>query len=301
MSVPRVTAIIVTYHSARTVGAALESLRTAHERGQLDCVVVDNDSDDNTKELVQCEHPWVRVVEAGDNLGFGRANNLGLEHVDTPYVLLLNPDAALGYDDLQKLVGFLQHDQKTAVCGPVIDNGDGPPQLLHAFPTPGMVVRDALGRPRAEERPRPMVTASAPYKVDWLCGAALLARTEVLRELEGFDPRFFLYFEETDLCYRLHQAGHKVCVVPNATAHHQTHHSARSTNAALYHGCIAEHYFQSRYYYLRKHFGAGKAVGAELADLLFTGARTLARWVRGRAAGDLLVRLRAPHFRAPIA
>jgi GT2 family glycosyltransferase len=296
MRAARVTAVVVTYRSADTVGTALDSLRPSHDAGLLDCIVVDNASDDGTADLVRAQHRWVRLLEAGGNLGFARGNNLALPHVRTPEVLFLNPDAALGPADLRALLAFLDRHPAAGAVGPLLCDAAGSTRPLHPFPTPGRVVRAAL-RPAAPPPPPP--PGAPPQRADWLCGAALLVRRSMLEELVGFDPRFFLYFEETDLCYRASRRGYETWLHPGATARHTAHASARTTRRGLYHGCIAEHYFASRYYYLLKHYGGARATAAELVDFALTAARAAVRRLRGLAADDLLARLRARCLRTP--
>src|SRR6185436_4032685 len=102
-----------------------------------------NQSDDGTAEHVRASHPWVTLVEAGANLGFGRGCNLGLARARGEHVRFLNPDAALGESELARLVAFLDAHPRAAIVGPAIRNSDGSLQRTLPFPTPGRV---ALGR-----------------------------------------------------------------------------------------------------------------------------------------------------------
>jgi GT2 family glycosyltransferase len=295
MSSPRVTVILVSYRSRATIDAALEELRPAHEHGALDCIVVDNKSDDGTAEHVRARHSWASLIEAGGNLGFGRGCNLGLARARSDYVLLLNPDAVLGESELARLVAFLDAHPRAAIVGPAIRNSDGTLQRTLPFPTPGRIARGRYG----EREMQPIEPGSAPRRADWVCGAVLLARRDVLQRLGGFDPRFFLYFEETDLCFRAHALGWETWCTGEVVARHRTHSSASATARPLYHGCIAEHYFASRFYYLCKHHGRLRAAAAEMADVLATLLRASLRWLRRRPLRELGVRLHAPMLRGP--
>ncbi len=291
----RVTAISVAYKARAIIGDALRSLQPAHEAGLLDCIIVDNDSGDGTPAYVREAHPWATVIESGGNIGFGRGCNLGLAAAETEFVLFLNPDAELDLAGLRTLVAFLDAHPEAGLIGPAIRDPDGGLQVTDRLPSPGRVLRGAAGRGGAW----PIEPGQPPFRTEWLCGAALLGRTALLRELGGFDPRFFLYFEETDLCRRILASGSQIWAVPEAVARHRDGEIARATRRDMYHGCIAQHYFESRFYYLVKHYGWPAAVLTETADAVTMGARALVRLLRGRPVDDFRVRMRSPFYRLP--
>lgn len=291
----RVTAISVAYKARAIIGDALRSLQPAHEAGLLDCIIVDNDSGDGTPAFVRETFPWAKVIESGGNLGFGRGCNLGLEAAQTEFVLFLNPDAELDLDGLRTLVAFMDAHPEAGLIGPAIRDPDGGLQVTDRLPSPWRVLRGAAGRGGAF----PIEPGRAAFRTEWLCGAALLGRTALLRELGGFDPRFFLYFEETDLCRRILARGSEIWAVPEAVARHRDGEIARSTRRDMFNGCIAQHYFESRFYYLVKHYGWPVAALTEAADAATMSARAVVRMLRGRGAGEFLVRMRSPFFRQP--
>jgi hypothetical protein len=293
-----VTAVIVTYRSMRTIPHTLRTLHGCHQAGLLDCVVVDNDSNDGTADWVEREHPWVTVVRAGANLGFGRGNNLGLTRTRSPFVLFLNPDAAIDAPDLRTLLEFFEAHPQAGILGPAINNSGSFDQPALPFPTLGSTLRESL--PGFGPQIGAVLDPSdPPRKVDWICGAILLARRAVVDRLQGFDPRFFLYFEETDLCYRARQAGYETWAVPTAVGEHVPGTSAKSTDKRLFRGCIAEHYFRSRFYFNVKHYGRLGATVVEALELVLTALRLPLRMVLGRDTTEFKIRLRAPFFRMP--
>ena len=160
-----------------------------------------------------------------------------------------------------------------------------------------MLVRAGL-RSVAADRRHP-VPGEPPFRTDWLCGAILLTRTAAFREVGGFDPRFFLYFEETDLCLRVAKAGHELWAVGAAHSNHIVGASSETVGGGRVHGCIAAHYYPSRYYYLAKHHGWLAATCVEAADLALTTARGAVRAVSGGGASMLTERWKAPIFRMP--
>jgi hypothetical protein len=287
--------VIVTYRSRPTIDAALTAARTCHDAGVLRCVVVDNHGGDGLVEHVREQYPFATVIDAGGNLGFGRGCNVGAALVETEYVLFINPDAVLELDALSILVHFMDTHPAAGIVGPAI-KGQNAGMLTQA----GDVLLQAFA---GHEHPDRRLTepGGTPFQTNWICGAAMLMRTKLFRDLSGFDPRFFLYFEETDLCRRAAAAGAEIWVVQAAEATHLAGASTKQAGAPMHFGMIAEHYYQSRFYYLRKHHGLATAVATELLVL----APDAARAVRDRLKGDrvrqeaLASRLRRSFLRFP--
>jgi hypothetical protein len=298
---PRATAVMVTYNSKPTLPRALTGLQECVTAGLLDSViVVDNASQDGTAAYVRATHPSVRLIESGANLGFGRGNNRGFALTQTEYVLLLNPDASVAPDVLRELIAFLDSNPRAGIAGPAIREPGQPPQPAFRFPTPGSILRAALGRVGGKGGNIAVPVEPRRYAVDWLCGAVLLARRSLLFTLQGFDPRFFLYFEETDLCLRARQAGFETWVLGDLVAGHHAGSSAKATKRLMWDGCIAEHYFRSRYYYLRKHHGKLLAWGTEGCELLLMALRAGARRLCGKTRDEReAVRWASPKWKLP--
>jgi N-acetylglucosaminyl-diphospho-decaprenol L-rhamnosyltransferase len=298
---PLVTAVMVTYRSFNSVGASLGALKQGFEKGALHCIVVDNDSPDGTADLVAREHSWAKLIRSPLNLGYGRGCNLGFEHVQTPYVLVMNPDVIIERDAVECLVKFMEENPRAAMTAPSTIFGGDAYQHVGGLPTPWSIVAEASGIPGLRTNPVTLLPDSAPFCTDWLCGAVMLIRSKVLRDLGGFDPRFFLYFEETDLCLRIQNAGHQLWAVGAAKAAHAGGSSVRRIDPTLVPGeNLAIHYFPSRYYYLTKHYGRIAAMGAEGADLILKAVRDLLRAVLGKPSkNEFRTRTRAPVFAVP--
>jgi N-acetylglucosaminyl-diphospho-decaprenol L-rhamnosyltransferase len=292
------TAIIVTYNSERCIGQALDSALLSHRQGNLDCIVVDSASVDGTTDVVRRDHPWATLLASPVNLGYGRGLNHGLAHVRTKYVLFMNPDAVLSPEALGTLVEFLETHPKAGIVAPALVEEEETLQAAGVLPTPVTVVGRALGVGAQRRAQRPIVPNGEPFQTDWLCGAVLLTRTDLMKEMGGFDPRFFLYFEETDLCRRVIERGYELWAVGKAVAGHIGGASAKKVERPMFDACIAEHYFQSRFYYLAKHYGWLAAAGAEIGEVLGLTAACLVRPARHRFQ-RLAARLRAPLFKVP--
>lgn len=295
----QITAILVTYNSADHIAGALHALRPMNDAGLLECIVVDNSSRDRTPEIVAALR-WPTLVRSGRNLGYGRALNVGLGLVSTPHALLMNPDVVIGADALLAMSRFLDAHTSVAMVGPRIQRGDGTTQPVGLLPTPWLYVARAAGLGRTTGQQREIRTDEGPFQTDWISGAVMLGKTDVLRGLGGFDPRFFLYFEETDLCRRILDTGHQLWVIPEAVATHEVGASTRRVGRRFFAGCIAEHYFRSRYYYLRKHHGRALAALTELAELVALAGRAVASRLAPRVVDHgFAVRIRAPMFAVP--
>lgn len=297
--IPQTTAVVVTYQSESTISTALAALRRCHDEGLAKLVVVDNASTDGTKRALEAVAAWATVIHSPKNFGFGRGCNLGLSVVDTPYVVFVNPDAELDPEACAALVEFHRAHPKAGLVSSAMIRADGSLQHAGGLTTPWSVLRVAaglFGPPRERKLVEPGLE---PFQTDWVCGALIQAPTTLLRELGGFDPRFFLYFEETDLCQRIVSGGYEIWAVGTIVIRHAGGASSAQSNQTRVAGCIAEHYFRSRFYYLRKHFGCVAATAAELGELVFYGIRAGARVVRGRDARDLLRRFGWPILSMP--
>ncbi|MEQ9498843.1 MAG: glycosyltransferase family 2 protein [Deltaproteobacteria bacterium] len=296
---PSTTIVIVTYNSMRLIDDTLRTAQRCADAGLAKCVVVDNESKDGTADHIASAFPFVNLVRSGGNLGFGRGNNRGFEEVDTKYTLFLNPDARCEPDALKTMIDFMDAHPDAGVCGPAGKLTEGGLHAAGRAPTPGMVLRDALGRTRPSDLAAPIEPGSAPQQVEWIPGAALMFSSQVFLALGGFDPRFFLYWEETDLLLRVREYGAQVWAVGTAVIDHVGGASAAGENRNMYRGCLAEHYFQSRFYYLSKHYGRRGAYAVEVGETALFALRALPQRLRGRTRSMLEERMTGPFFEMP--
>ena len=297
-----VTAVIVTYQSARTISRALAAAQRSHEAGLLDTVVVDNGSTDATHHILEREARWARVLLTGRNNGFGRGCNIGFAQVTSAYTLFINPDAVVEPEAVRTMLRFMEEHPRVGIVGPAIIEGEhgveGELQVTGERPTPATVLRAAMPGARLRALVHPIVPGSPAQRTGWVCGAVLMIRTDLMRQLHGFDPRFFLYWEETDVCRRADDAGHETWAVGSAVAHHVGGASSSPDDTRIG-GCIARHYFQSRHHYLRKHHGVAAAAAAELGEFALLALRASIDAVRGRGWARLRPRLQAPLMSLP--
>lgn len=300
----RITAVIVTYQSESTAEFSMAHMRKCFDAQVMDCVVVDNASQDRTPEILHACQDWAVVVLSDQNNGFGRGCNLGLARVKTEYTMFLNPDAVIEPDEVQKLLSFMDTNPAVGVCGPSTLVGPSRAtatyQIVGRRTTPVDMVRSTLSFMAPTDLVRYVEPGMQPFQTGWVCGAIMLVRTEHIRSLGGFDPRFFLYWEEVDLCKRIADSGLEVWVVPDAMSWHVGGVSS-SQDSGRINGCIAEHFFQSRHYYMVKHHGWLAATLADLGEFCIVCAQTLLDVIRGRGADRLKPRLRSRLLSSPAA
>ena len=300
MKTPAVTIITVNYNARSSIEKAIETLSNSIRNKQLRFFVVDNSDDQQLAELIKVEHPEVQYFRSFGNIGFGRGCNIGLEHVDTPYCLLLNPDALIHMADLEKMLSFMDTNSTVAFLGPCVHEPDGTFQSAGGLPTPFDIIKAATGFGIPYPTKREIRPGNPPFKTDWLCAAIVLVRMKALDEIGYFDPRYFLYFEETDLCRRLLNTGWEIWATGEAEGFHQNAGSASSTKKLMYADCIAEHYFQSRFYYMVKHFGWTRAIITDVIEYAVFPVRWVYQYLRKKSDRErYVIRLNSPLLSLP--
>ena len=298
----KVTAVVVTYRSAHTLPPLLDALRKCHAEGAMHAVFVDNNSVDNTPEILAQQTDWSEVVLSKDNNGFGRGCNLGLAKVQTPYTLFLNPDASIHPDAVRSMVAYMDANPQVGILGPTTECGplEGPKtyQGTSELPTPWSILRASVPLIARPTDLKPILPGEEPFVTGWVCGAVYLIRTDLAKRLGGFDPRFFLYWEEMDLCRRTADLGFETRAFPLATASHICGASSDDDDTRVA-GCIGEHFYKSRRYYLIKHHGWFAATAVEALEFVFLWVRTLSDIYRGNGSSRIKPRLQAPLFSQP--
>ncbi len=280
----RFSVVIVNYHSWPLTLACVASLRETGYEG-LEILVADNDSEE-VPELP----PGVRLVRSGENLGLTRAWNRVLPGTSGELVVLLNPDTVVEKDFFERIGAFFAVEPSAGVAGPRILDADGELQLSARREI--SLVSGLLGRTSLLTRLFPKSSfvkgqfpaldeISRPARVDWVSGACMVVRREALNRISPLDERFFLYFEDADLCRRVREAGWSVFYLPDVEVLHQTGGSSRSRPRAIW------LLHKSAFLYHRKHgphgpfglYSAAVLVGLTaraLIKLLVSAARRVA-------------------------
>ena len=252
---PRVSAVIVSFEAREELLRCLQALER-HAGLAWEAIVVDNASSDGSAEAARAAFPAVQVVDAGANLGFARASNLGLARARAPFVLLLNPDAELQPGCLPALASLLEARPELALVGPRTLGGDRTPQVSFGEGlTPWLELRQRrLVAGLRARRPLALRLAAAAARQEcepgWISAACALARRSALEAVGGFDEGFFLYEEDVDLCLRLRLAGWRLLFTPEAEVVHQL---GRSVRSAPWRSRLEYHRSHLRFY--RKHNG----------------------------------------------
>lgn len=222
-----ISVFIVTYNSAPLLRSCLDSLR-AQTLSDFEIIVVDNDSRDGTAEIVRTEYPEIRLFANTSNLGFGHANNLALTVAKGSYVVLLNPDAVIPPDTLQRAYKHMEKNLEVGMGGGLLQGPHGewqpsarqfPSLLNEALVLSGLA--DRFPKSRFFGRfDRSWADPQQETVVDWVPGAFAIVRRSLLTEIRLFDARFFLYYEEVDLCRRIYEAGFQVYYWPDMVITH---------------------------------------------------------------------------------
>jgi GT2 family glycosyltransferase len=225
MPQPVATVVVVSWNGRHLLPRCLEALAVQTlPRDRFEVWVVDNGSTDGTPQWLAAEHPDVRCIRSERNLGFAGGNDLALREVTTPHTVLLNNDARPEPGFLTALVDELErpgNERVGAVTAKVLL--DGPENLLNST---GSEVRvDGNGQDR--DWLVPDGSADPPRDVFGFCGAASAVRTEAGRAAGWFDESFFLYYEDTDLSWRMRAAGWTVVYCPEAVVRHEHSATAR--------------------------------------------------------------------------
>ncbi|MBD3369891.1 glycosyltransferase [Candidatus Fermentibacteria bacterium] len=221
-----VTALVVLYNSRDLLPELAGTLR---ELSNLcDVVIVDSASTDGSADMAESMVPWARTVRMESNRGFGAANNRGLALVKTPFVLLLNADAAVDSAELSGMLGFLQRRRDVAGVQPLLRLWEWPSAIAGSGAS---MTRYGEGYDLRYMHLERGIPNPAPLEVPGVCAAVSLYRLKSLREADGFDESIFMYFEDVDLSLRLGAAGWRFFVLPRYGALHRSGASSRREQA----------------------------------------------------------------------
>ncbi len=204
--------IIVQYGHPELTRGAVESLRL-HSKADVDVVVVDNGSPEDGGNHAAADGSRYRTIENARNLGFGAANNIGARATRGDLILFLNSDTLVYGDILPGIESYFARNPRCGAAGLTLLNPDGTVQNSTGKTPTFWSIWNTRRREYLYHAPDPVLR-------DWVSGAALVARRTVFEEVGGFDERYFMYFEDVDLCARIRSAGHEIHYIPGISVEH---------------------------------------------------------------------------------
>ena len=257
--------VIVNWNGGALLRACLASLASVQEAATVQVIVVDNASQDGSADGLPALPRPLRLIRNAENRGFGRACDQGAAAGDAPAILFLNPDTQVAPDALRLARDALTADPRTGIVGARLVDPDGRTARSCARAPTGLGL---LGRALALDR---LGLVRPHFLVEWdhaddravgqVMGAFLMIRRDLFAALDGFDPRFFVYWEDADLCTRARAAGFSVRHVAGAVAHHVGQGTTRQVRARR-----LFYFLRSQILYAHKHHGRAAALALTVAS-----------------------------------
>lgn len=261
---PDLSIIIVNYNVKEFLQNLLDSLYTGVRNLKAEIIVIDNNSEDGSANMVKQKYPEVTLIENRENIGFGAANNMGMKLAKGRYFLLINPDAIIQEDTLEKMMTFMESHPEAGIAGCKVLNPDGTLQLAcrRGFPGPWTSFTKVSGLSRLFPKSRifarynlTYLDENQTYEVDAISGAFMFMRRETYDNIGGFDPIFFMYGEDLDLCYRAQQKGYKIYYVHTAQAIHYKGESAKRSSIDE-----TRNFYKAMHLFVKKHLSSSALV-----------------------------------------
>jgi N-acetylglucosaminyl-diphospho-decaprenol L-rhamnosyltransferase len=289
---PALRVVVVTWNSSAVLPGFLSSLATA-TTAPYEVVVADNASPQGAPPVPAD----VRLLETGGNLGYGKGANLGASGTTAPVLVVANPDVTWAPGSLDELLAALERWPRAGCVGPAIETTDG---LLYpsarAFPSLGRGLGHAVFGPFWPSNPwtrsyRAEQGTPVEGPTGWLSGSCMVLRREAWEQVGGFDPKYFMYCEDMDLCRRLAEAGWQNVYAPGAVITHVGGHATQGRPRAM----LREHH-KALYTYLSEHYRGPRwallrgvlALGLALRYAVAARVRTVGEGAAPTRSADLL-------------
>jgi hypothetical protein len=233
--------IILNYKTANLAKHCIKNIFALGLNFDYEIIVVDNNSEDKIKEILnekfenELRSEKIKFLQTGKNKGMGAGNNAGIKIAKGKYILILNPDVVVLENSIEQMIEFLENNEKIGIVAPkfLYPNKDYQPSRYRfpKFYIPAFVRTGLGGLKFGKEKIKKYfmedVVLEGPHKIDWVRGAAMMIRKNIFDEIGGFDERFFMYLEDTDLCRRFWQNGFEVWYYPESK---MIHYYARVSN-----------------------------------------------------------------------
>ncbi len=256
-----ISVILVSYNTAQMSVDALDCLFRSEGDFELEVFVIDNASQDNSVDLISSKYPDIKLLKNETNVGFGRANNQALPFIKGDYVLLLNTDAFVDQDSIQKSVDYMNNNPRCGVLGARLlsRNGELQPSCRY-FPSPFNLFAERTGLstllPAIKLVDDPNFNQELTQGCDWVPGCYYMVRKEVVNTVGLFDPLYFLYSEEVDHCFSVKKAGWDVAYCADVKVVHIGGESAKSVGEiSMVSRQVPHLQIESELLYFRKNHG----------------------------------------------
>jgi GT2 family glycosyltransferase len=265
MPVPDLSIVLVNHNAKDMTMDCIRSINEKTQKISCEIILVDNNSSDGSQAAIREQYPDVRLIENLDNKGFAAANNQGMQAAKGKYLILLNNDTVLKNPALDKMVDFLDKNPRVGVVTCKLFDADGKTiqRNCRSFPTPWgtMFGRASLftkifpNNPISKRNLLANWDSNSVKEVDWVSGAALMVRNEVIKQVGLLDEKFYMYWEDTDWCKRIRNAGWEIFFIPDAEIIHFAGAGGTKLKGKLWHNHrMTYHMHRSAYYYFRKHY-----------------------------------------------
>ncbi len=269
-----ISVVIVSYNGREHLRRCLDSLLAHPPAVEREVIVVDNDSDDGSADMVASDFPSVGLLRMSRNLGFAAGANRGIEGATGEAIVLLNPDSEIGADPFAPLLAYLHEHEDVGIVAPRLLNSDGSLQLsCRGFPTFSAALFNRYSLltrlfPRNRYSARYLLTDwrhDSISKVDWVSGACLMIRRSLLERIGLLDEGYFMYIEDVDLCQRVHRAGMRVVYFPETSV---VHHIGKSSRTLAARSILARH--RSMWHYYKKYLQKNALIDVAVAGGITT-------------------------------
>ena len=251
--------VTISMNHGRFLKGLCESIVKEKNSVCLEMILIDNCSSDNTRKIIKTNFPWVRFITNKNVRSFSYNNNKGISLAKGKYILALNPDIVVLPGALRELIAFIEEHPDVGVCGPKLLNPDLSIQSsCRKYSTPLILCLRGLKFDKLLSRQHGVIAdymmnsmdRKMPQDVDWLTGSAMMLRREAFSDIEGFDEKYPLYFEDQDLCRRMWAKGWRVFYVPSVN---MIHYYARDSAKNFLSRKARMHYI-SMFYYLFRYY-----------------------------------------------
>lgn len=265
--------IIVNYNTKKLTFECIESIYKSNMNYQFEIYMVDNNSSDDSVQVIKDNFPKVNVIANKENVGFSRANNQAIQLSKGRYVLLLNSDTIVRETTLDTIIKFMDDYKDVGVtgCKVILPDGTLDKACHRGFPTPDAsfyymtgIAKKFPNNPRFNKYHKSYLNLNEIHEIDCLVGAFMMVRREAIDEVGMLDEEFFMYGEDIDWCYRIKEAGWKVYYYPHVSIVHYKGASSKKKPTK-----IVYEFHRAMYLFHKKHFA--KRYNIFINFLVYTG------------------------------